>query len=97
MLAALMGTPPSGTVTFLFSAVDRSADLWERHPSAMPKALQQHDRMVLEAYEGRHGHVFKESGGALCVAFDRAAGRVLGAVGAAPGPHRNSHGSKPGA
>jgi class 3 adenylate cyclase len=45
----------------------------------MAKALQQHDTAVLEAYAGCHGHVFKDSGGALCVAFDRASDAVSAA------------------
>ncbi len=35
--------PPTGTVTWLFTDLENSTQLWERHPQAMPAALACHD------------------------------------------------------
>ncbi len=59
---------PSGTVTFLFTDIEGSTQLWEKQPEAMKAALAQHDRILKEAIEPNHGHVIKTTGdGALAV------------------------------
>src|SRR5690349_19027124 len=37
---------PSGTVTFLFTDIAGSTQLWELHPLAMPHALARHDALL---------------------------------------------------
>jgi class 3 adenylate cyclase len=37
---------PSGTITFLFTDVESSTQLWERHPDTMRQALVRHDALV---------------------------------------------------
>src|SRR5262245_51572873 len=37
---------PSGTVTFLFSDIEGSTALWEKHPTAMPATLARHDAIL---------------------------------------------------
>lgn len=55
--------------TFLFTDVEDSSVLWERHPVAMRAALSRHDAILRDA-AGRHGGVvFKTIGDAFCVAF----------------------------
>ena len=39
--------PPTGTVTFVFSDVEGSARLWERHPDQMRGALVEHDALIM--------------------------------------------------
>ena len=44
-----MGTMPAlptGTVTFLFTDVEGSTRLWERHPEQMQTALARHDQLI---------------------------------------------------
>jgi class 3 adenylate cyclase len=37
---------PRGTVTFLFTDIEGSTRLWERHPQAMPGALARHEAIL---------------------------------------------------
>jgi len=60
---------PSGTVTFLFTDIEGSTALWERHAKAMPEALARHEAMLRQAIETRGGVVFKTVGDAVCAAF----------------------------
>ena len=46
--------PPTGTITFLFTDVERSARFWERSPDAMRAALTRHDALA-ESHVGTHG------------------------------------------
>ncbi|MDD5198706.1 MAG: adenylate/guanylate cyclase domain-containing protein [Terrimicrobiaceae bacterium] len=67
---------PTGTITFLFSDIEGSTRLWERHPEGMRVALRRHDEIVRSAAETHAGYVFKTIGDAFCVAFDRAGDAV---------------------
>jgi hypothetical protein len=42
---------PTGTVTFLFTDIEGSSQLWERHPEAMRDALEQHDLLLRQALQ----------------------------------------------
>ncbi len=67
--------PDAGLSTFLFTDVEGSARLWERHGAAMGAALAQHDRLVRAAIERHGGTVFKGTGdGFLAVFRDPLAG-----------------------
>src|SRR5262249_33274687 len=46
---------PSGTVTFLFTDIEGSTQLWERHPAAMGSALARHDTILRQAIEAHAG------------------------------------------
>lgn len=46
--------PPTGTITFLFTDVERSARLWERSPDAMRAAPTRHDALAGD-HVGTHG------------------------------------------
>ena len=65
---ALLG----GTVTFLFTDIEGSTKLWERHPEAMRAALQQHDALLRRAIQEEDGRVFKTVGDAFYAVFDDA-------------------------
>ncbi len=65
---ALLG----GTVTFLFTDIEGSTKLWERHPEAMRAALQQHDALLRQAIQDNDGCVFKTVGDAFYAVFDDA-------------------------
>lgn len=66
---ANMVQPPSGMVTFLFTDIEGSTNLWEQHPQAMDAALKRHDALMHQAMEAFNGYVFKTVGDAFCVAF----------------------------
>ncbi len=60
---------PSGTVTFLFTDLEGSTRLWERHPDAMRPALERHDALLRAAVEEHRGRVVKTTGDGLHAVF----------------------------
>jgi class 3 adenylate cyclase len=67
-----VSSPPTGTVTFLFTDIEGSTKLWERHPEAMQRALSRHDEILCCITEEQEGYVFKTVGDAFCCAFPTA-------------------------
>jgi predicted ATPase/class 3 adenylate cyclase len=65
-------SPPTGTVTFLFTDIEGSTKLWEQHPGAMKSNLGRHDALLRAAIQRNAGYVFKTVGDAFCVAFPTA-------------------------
>lgn len=61
--------PPTGDLTFLFTDIEGSSQLWEKHPQAMGAALRRHDTLMRGIFAEHRGHVFKTMGDAFCVAF----------------------------
>jgi class 3 adenylate cyclase len=55
--AGPMEQRPTGTVTFLFTDVERSTRLWELNPVEMQAALERHDAILRSAIEGHGGYV----------------------------------------
>ncbi len=72
--------PPTGTIIFLFSDIEGSTRLWERHPRSMGEALRRHDAILRAASDAHNGHVFKTIGDAFCIAFHGAAEAVSAAA-----------------
>jgi predicted ATPase/class 3 adenylate cyclase len=72
--------PPRGNVTFLFTDIERSSQLWEMHPQTMGRALAQHDDLVRTAVLEHNGYIFKTAGDAFCVAFGSAMNAVRAAA-----------------
>ena len=65
-------TLPTGIVTFLFTDIEGSTQMWEHQPDLMRPALARHDGLLRVAI-GRHGgYVFKTIGDAFCAAFTSA-------------------------
>jgi predicted ATPase/class 3 adenylate cyclase len=64
-----VASPPTGTVTFLFTDIEGSTGMWERSPQAMQAALARHDELLRWAIEEHGGYVFKTVGDAFCCAF----------------------------
>jgi len=60
---------PTGTVTFLFTDIEGSTQLWERHPGAMQAALARHDALLRKSVEANHGTVIKTTGDGLHAVF----------------------------
>ena len=63
---------PSGTVTFLFTDIEGSTQLWEKHPEAMKSALAKHDAILKEVIESNHGHIIKTTGDGVHAVFEKA-------------------------
>ena len=62
----------SGTITFLFTDIEGSTQLWEQHPDVMGAVLQRHDDLLRWAIQEYDGRVFKTVGDAFCAVFDEA-------------------------
>ncbi|MDQ3910463.1 MAG: adenylate/guanylate cyclase domain-containing protein, partial [Actinomycetota bacterium] len=80
-----MASPPTGIVTFLFTDIEGSTKLWERHADAMQEALARHDAILRGVTGERDGYIFKTVGDAFCCAFSTATdalGAALEAQGA---------------
>jgi predicted ATPase/class 3 adenylate cyclase len=63
---------PTGTVTFLFTDLERSTRLWEEHPESMKGALARHDALLRESVQEHGGHVVKSTGDGMHAAFETA-------------------------
>ena len=63
---------PSGTVTFLFTDIEGSTQLWEQYPDEMHGVLAQHDSILRRAIESNHGHVIKTTGDGFHAVFETA-------------------------
>lgn len=60
---------PTGAVTFLFTDIEGSTRLWEKHPLEMRDALRRHDGILRATVKDYGGYVFKMVGDACCAAF----------------------------
>jgi len=67
-----VASPPTGTLTFLFTDIEGSTGLWENNALAMQAALARHDEILRSAIEERGGYVFKTVGDAFCAVFPTA-------------------------
>jgi class 3 adenylate cyclase len=77
-----VASPPTGTVTFLFTDIEGSTKLWEESTQAMQAALSRHDEILKNAIEERGGYVFKTVGDAFCAAFPTASNALEAALSA---------------
>lgn len=64
-----MKSIPGGTITFLFSDIEKSTRKWEESPHEMNIILQQHDKILKTVFEEYGGYIFKTVGDEFCVAF----------------------------
>src|SRR5215216_40104 len=71
---------PSGTVTFLFTDIEGSTQLWEKHPEAMKSALAKHDSILREAIETNHGQVIKTTGDGIHAVFATAIDAICATI-----------------
>jgi predicted ATPase/class 3 adenylate cyclase len=69
-------TVPTGTVTFLFTDIERSSLLWEQHPDQMTVAVPRHDSLLRAAIDAHHGNVFATGGDGLSATFARGSDAV---------------------
>ena len=64
-----MSDLPSGTVTFLFTDIEGSTQLWEKYPEAMQIVLAEHDSILRAAIESHSGYIIKTTGDGVHAAF----------------------------
>src|SRR5215211_4500316 len=68
----IVASPPTGTLTFLFTDIEGSTRLWEHDAPAMQGALARHDELLRSVIGERGGYVFKTVGDAFCAVFPTA-------------------------
>ncbi len=73
---------PTGAVTFLFTDIEGSTPLWDRHPTAMRQAVERHDAILHDEVDRQHGHVISTTGDGLAVVFSRPSDALTAAIGA---------------
>jgi predicted ATPase/class 3 adenylate cyclase len=71
---------PSGTVTFLFTDVEGSTSLLERHPQEYAAAISRHHAILRDAVEAEGGRVFETIGDAVYAAFASAPDAIAAAL-----------------
>ena len=64
-----MSNLPTGTVTFLFTDIEGSTQLWGKYPEEMKSALAEHDSILKQALESNHGHLIKTMGDGVHAVF----------------------------
>ena len=74
--------PPSGTVTFLFTDIEASTQLWEQHPQAMRVALARHDAILVEVITAHRGVIVKATGDGVHAVFARGTDALAAALAA---------------
>ena len=67
----------SGTVTFLFTDIEGSTKLWERHPEAIKGALARHDEILKSAIQANQGFLVKTTGDGCHAVLARAESGIL--------------------
>jgi class 3 adenylate cyclase len=73
-------TPPTGTVTFLFTDIEGSTPLWEERTEAMRQALARHDTSLRAAIDAHRGFVVKTTGDGVFAVFGSASDAVAAAA-----------------
>ncbi len=72
--------PPEGVVTFLFTDIVGSTEMWETHGDAFLPVLQAHNAIMADAIERNGGYLMKTEGDSYKVAFADPAAAVRCAV-----------------
>lgn len=80
--------PPTGSVTFLFTDIVGSTEMWEQHGDAFLPVLQAHNAILSEAISSHNGYLIKTEGDAYKVAFHDPADAVRCAIVAQAGLQR---------
>lgn len=71
---------PQGQVTFLFTDLTDSTQLWEAHPEAMQEALARHDELLEQAIDDHQGWIVKTTGDGIHAAFASPVDAVSAAI-----------------
>ncbi|MBI3741839.1 MAG: tetratricopeptide repeat protein [Chloroflexi bacterium] len=64
-----MNNHPTGTVTFLFTDIEGSTQLWEHHHEWMERAHKTQERILRDAVARHNGYAYKMIGDAFQIAF----------------------------
>ena len=90
-----MTARPSGTVTFLFTDIEGSTQLWEERPGWMAGAHARQEALLREVFAAHDGYPYKMVGDAFQVAFDTAPAALAAAAAAQRALHAEPWGEAP--
>jgi predicted ATPase/class 3 adenylate cyclase len=76
----MIGEPQPDTLTFLFTDLESSTQLWETLPDAMSVAVERHDQILRAAVEQANGRVVKVTGDGVMAVFSSAAEAAEGSL-----------------
>lgn len=62
---------PTGVITLIFTDIEGSTQLWEKHPDAFSKALAAHNNLVRQIAAHWDGYEVKSQGDSFMLAFER--------------------------
>src|SRR5688572_16236070 len=85
-----MSTPPTGTVTFLFTDIEGSTKLAQQYPDEMPALLARHNQILHQSIEGYNGYIFQIVGDSFAAAFHSASDALNAALDAQRGLHNEA-------
>jgi predicted ATPase/class 3 adenylate cyclase len=71
---------PGGAVTFLFTDIEDSTPLWDRHRMAMRAALAEHDALLETAVRTNDGVIVKTTGDGAMAAFNSPSAALAAAI-----------------
>jgi predicted ATPase/class 3 adenylate cyclase/DNA-binding CsgD family transcriptional regulator/Tfp pilus assembly protein PilF len=71
---------PRGTITLLFTDIERSSALWEAHKETMGRAIERHNTLLAGVIAAHEGYLFKTTGDGSCAAFPTAAAALAAAL-----------------
>lgn len=77
-----MTSKPTGTVTFLFTDIEGSTQLAQKHPEKWELLRDRHHAILQSVMDAHNGYVFQTIGDAFCVAFHTARDGVNAAINA---------------
>ena len=75
-----MPTPPSGTVTFLFTDIEGSTKLAQQYPDQWELLRARHHAILQSVVDANNGYVFQIIGDAVCAAFHTAGDALHAAI-----------------
>jgi predicted ATPase/class 3 adenylate cyclase len=82
----------TGTVTFLFTDIEGSTELWGRYPEAMQTALARHDAFLRREIAAHGGYIVKFTGDGFHAAFATASDALAAALAAQRALHAQAWG-----
>src|ERR1700680_2154875 len=80
ILSVAEPNPSPATLTFLFTDIEGSTNLWEQYPDAMRSALATHDVLMRQAIERQGGKIFKTVGDAFHAVFGKPEDALAAAI-----------------
>ena len=75
-----MNSLPSGTVTFLFTDIEGSTNLWRTQPETMQRSSVRHKEILQKATEAHGGYIFQVLGDAFYIAYSSAENAIRTAI-----------------